>query len=352
MEVHPDEVAFARLYSAQAAFEGLSADQLARIRERGRVLHRWSARHHALHCTINVLVISLLLGVDFLLLLQVPSLFSLTPSEERLGVIVLASLLIGGLRSWLAYSLAVFSIHEGAAHGLIFPPRGPVTGFLNRLANNLCRLSGADPLYYAAHHRSHHSRFGTAEDGEFLNFVERRRFAMAFLPFAMFVNFSDFIVHRSLSCSKSQVVSLVASVAYNAAYGVLMVPRFGTAFTLLLLVVFHPHLGFYIDRLRQFSEHNLMPLDNKDGARSFGVGFWGLLIGGGPWGQPCHWMHHLMPGLTWYQQIALHRHAVRLLSPAQRRQYLLPPVIGYPRLIWRLWTEPKAFVDRMSPARR
>ena len=49
-----------------------------------------------------------------------------------------------------------------------------------------------------------------------------------------------------------------------------------------------PHFGFYLDRLRQFTEHNLMPLDNRSGARSFGIGFWGLFMGGGPWGQPCH----------------------------------------------------------------
>ena len=45
-------------------------------------------------------------------------------------------------------------------------------------------------------------------------------------------------------------------------------------------------LGFYLDRLRQFTEHNLMPLDNLNGSRSFGFGFWGMLVGGGPWGTP------------------------------------------------------------------
>ncbi len=53
-----------------------------------------------------------------------------------------------------------------------------------------------------------------------------------------------------------------------------------------------------------------MPLDNANGSRSFGLGFWGLLVGGGPWGSPCHWEHHLVPSLPWYQQLILHRHVV------------------------------------------
>jgi fatty acid desaturase len=113
-------------------------------------------------------------------------------------------------------------------------------------------------------------------------------------------------------------------------------------FTLLTMFVFLPHVGFYLDRVRQFTEHNLMPLDNQNGSRSFGTGFWGLLVGGGPWGSPCHWEHHLVPSLPWYQQLALHRFVVRQLTPRQRRQFLITPVIGFPRLWWRLIRELRA----------
>ena len=112
-----------------------------------------------------------------------------------------------------------------------------------------------------------------------------------------------------------------------------------------------PHVGFYLDRLRQYTEHNLMPLDNKDGSRSFGLGFWGMLIGGGPWGSPCHWEHHLVASLPWYQQLILHRDLKRILTPAQRKQYLIEPVIGYPRLLWRLLREPSRF-QRQAEASR
>ena len=68
-----------------------------------------------------------------------------------------------------------------------------------------------------------------------------------------------------------------------------------------------------------------------------------MLIGGGPWGQPCHWEHHLMASLTWYHQLVLHRFVVRQLSPAQRKQFLIQPVVGYPRLLWRLLRDPDRF---------
>jgi fatty acid desaturase len=125
-----------------------------------------------------------------------------------------------------------------------------------------------------------------------------------------------------------------------------MIKFFGLVFTLLTLVVFSTHFGFYADRLRHFAEHNLMPLENKNGARSFGLGFWGLLIGGGPWGQACHWMHHLVPGIPWYQQLQLHSYVVKILTPQQREQFMLEPVIGYPKLLWRLWKEPNSFVRK------
>jgi fatty acid desaturase len=93
-----------------------------------------------------------------------------------------------------------------------------------------------------------------------------------------------------------------------------------------------------------------MPLDNREGARSFGVGFWGLLIGGGPWGQPCHWVHHLVASVPWYQQIRLHFYIQGLLTETQKRQFLLQPVVGYPKLLLRLWTEPNRFAAQRHTA--
>jgi hypothetical protein len=76
---------------------------------------------------------------------------------------------------------------------------------------------------------------------------------------------------------------------YNGAYALVMYRWFGAAFTLLSLLVFLPHVGFYIDRVRQFTEHNLMPLDNRNGARSFGVGFGGLSSAEAPGASRATW---------------------------------------------------------------
>jgi fatty acid desaturase len=129
----------------------------------------------------------------------------------------------------------------------------------------------------------------------------------------------------------------------------------GGWFTLLVFLSF-TQLGFHLDRLRQFTEHNLMPLDNLNGSRSFGFGFWGMLVGGGPWGSPCHWEHHLVASIPWYQQLVLHRHVLGLLTPGQRNQFLIKPVIGFPILWWRLVRESYSLMrtapDGVEPQKR
>jgi Fatty acid desaturase len=278
-------------------------------------------------------------------LLRLPGWFLQAGQANAWGAVLLTALLAGGLHSWLAYSLSVFALHEGAAHNVIFPPRGPVSRVANFLANNLCRLAGAEPYYYAEHHMTHHSKFGTKEDGEFLNFVIPRRYWLTFLPLAAIFNFSDFIIHRPLVYTKGRLISGLTSVTYHTLYGLAIYRRFGLAFGLSALAFF-PHIGFYFDRLRQYTEHNLMPLDNKNGSRSFGLGFWGLVVGGGPWGQPCHWEHHLVASIPWYQQVMLHRYVVTLLTTRQRKQFLIEPITGFPKLWWRLVRESSAFLER------
>jgi fatty acid desaturase len=153
------------------------------------------------------------------------------------------------------------------------------------------------------------------------------------LPLASFFNFSDFYVHRSPSFTRSTALSLVISATYTLGYLTVLYRLFGILFPIIVFLLL-PHVGFCLDRLRQYTEHNLMPLESSSGARSLGIGFWGLLIGGGPWGQPCHMAHHMVPSIPWYQQILLHRFIVRLLTPEQRKQFLLPPVLGFPMLLW------------------
>jgi len=261
------------------------------------------------------------------------------------GLILLAGVIVGASRCWTMYSLGVFTIHEGAAHKAIFPPLGPISRAGHFIASNIPRILGADPIYYAKGHMLHHSKFGTEEDEEFLNFVTPRRYWLTYLPFAVALNYSDFVVHRPArtTLNRSILTTLVATAAYQGMYGYLIYRAWGLLF-LLVITLFFTHCGFYLDRARQFTEHNLMPLDNLNGSRSFGLGFWGLLIGGGPWGQPCHWEHHLVASIPWYQQLILHRYIVVLLTPEQRKQFVPEPIIGFPKLWWRLIRETNAFI--------
>jgi hypothetical protein len=344
MILRREELALAREYAQRAHAEGLTREQMKLIMDRGRELFHWYKAHPAIHYAINIGVLVLLLGGDYVILLELPRLILAEGAENTFWRVLAASLVCGGLHSYLLYSLGVFSMHEGAAHGIVFPGSHPVSRAMNWFAGNVCRIAATEPHYYSEHHMSHHAKFGTEGDGEFLNFILPRRYWLTLLPFAALLNYTDFIAHRPLTYTRGRIMSAIVALSYHVPYALAMADRFGGLFAILSFMLFLPHVGFFLDRLRQFSEHNLMPLDNKDGSRSFGVGFWGMLIGGGPWGSPCHWEHHLVASLPWYQQIRLHFYLKGLLTPAQRKQFLLQPVIGYPKLLLRLWTEPDRFV--------
>ncbi len=343
MKLHPEELQLARAYQDAHAFEELSPGQMKLIMDRGRAYYRWFKGHPYTHNFICAAVIASVFVLDALALLALPRVFLANGRQDHFPWILLASVVAGVAHCWLIYSLAVFSLHEGAAHNLIFAGSGRIARAGQFVGRNLCRLNHGEPDYYASCHLAHHAKFGTDQDSEFLNFVIPHRFWLAFLPFAAFMNVTDFLIHRPPTYTPSRLVSGVLSLLYNGVYAYLIFRSFGLIFMLLMMLAFAPHLGFYLDRMRQFSEHNLMPLDNRNGARSFGVGFWGLFIGGGPWGQPCHWVHHLMPNIPWYQQIALHFYVKSILTERQRRQFLLTPFVGFPLLLWRLIRDTDTF---------
>ena len=349
MKLHSDEMALARAYTSSTPFEGLSDDQLQQIMTRGRSLFHWFKTHSRIHYAISTAVLAVIFVSDYAIQILLPHQM-LDATTRTTAQIVGAAVASGALHSWLMYSLGVYSMHEGAAHKLIYPPRGRVTRALHWLSGNLCRIAASEPIQYATHHMIHHSKFGSEEDAEFLNFVKPRRYWPTFLPLAFDVNYTDFIVHRPLTFTRDRLKSAPWSMAYNGVYAYYAWTHFGWLFVVVAYVVMLPHVGFLTDRLRQFTEHNLMPLDNKNGSRSFGCGFWGLLVGGGPWRSPCHWEHHLVPSLPWYQQLILHRYVVRLLTPTQRRQFLLRPVIGFPALWWSLIRETRRFAASTETA--
>ena len=343
MLIHHDELTLARAYEANHEFEGLTDAQLTAVMTRGRALFHWFKAHPRIHNGITLAVLVLLFIADYLVLVRLPAVFLPTGQPHTWGSVLLAAAVAGSLHSYVLYSLGVFSLHEGAAHHMMLIGDGAFGRVARWLSMNLCRISAGEPACYAPAHMGHHAKFGTEDDPEFLNHVLPQRYFLTFLPFAAFVNFSDFIAHRPLTYTRGRLKSAATATTYNLVFAVVIYRAYGAVFMLLTMFVFLPHVGFYLDRLRQFTEHNLMPLDNRNGSRSFGAGFWGLLVGGGPWGSPCHWEHHLVPSIPWYQQLILHRYVVGILTPRQREQFLIAPVIGFPRLWWRILRELRTF---------
>jgi len=347
--LHPEELQFARAYDSGRAFEDLSAEQIHSVMERGRALFKWYKAHPRTHNLISATVLVSILLADGWTLLGLPRLL-ITNGNNNLGWILFASLIVATVHGWLLYSLGVYSLHEGAAHDAIVSGSGALANAARFFAGNVCRVSQAVPEYYAICHMGHHSKFGTEDDPEFLNFVLPHRLWRSLLPFATIFNFTDFIVHRPPALTRSRVVSGIVTGTYHGVYGLVMFHFFGPIIPVVTFLLM-PNIALYFDRFRQFTEHNLMPLDNRIGARNLGVGFWGLLIGGGPWGQPCHLVHHVVASVPWYQQIILHRYMKGLLTPRQKEQFLVTPFVGFPRLFWGIVREANGFA-RQQVARR
>jgi len=340
MKVHPGELAMAREYSNSHDFEHLNPEQIHQVMVCGRELHKWFRAHTRLHAAISLCVIGSIFAVDWLVWIALARWF--VAAVPGTWALLLAALCVGTAHSLHIYWLSIYSLHEGAAHNLIFPGKGRLSRAASFLSTNMCRLAAADPGHYSEAHMAHHAKFGTEDDSEFLNFVFPRRLWFSFLPLAGFFNYTDFFVHRASTYTRSRITSACVAALYNGLYLVMLYHFFGLLFTVIVALLM-PHIGFYLDRMRQFTEHNLMPLENNSGARSLGVGFWGLLVGGGPWGQPCHLAHHMVASIPWYQQIMLHRYIVGLLSDTQRKQFLLRPIVGFPALLWGILRESSHF---------
>jgi Fatty acid desaturase len=348
MNLHADELELASAYEKSHAFEELSPEQTHQVMERGRAMYRWFRAHQHIHNLINGTLILSIFAWDFAALVALPYWILKNGRGASTPWILLAAVISGSIHSWLMYSLSIFSLHEGAAHDLIFSGSGPAGRAARFFARNLCRIAASEPEFYARCHMAHHAKFGTLEDSEFLNFVRPRRYWLTFIPLAAFLNFSDFVIHRPPTFTKSRRISALLAFAYNAAWAYVLYRLFGPLMAFITIAIITPHVGFYVDRLRQFTEHNLMPLENRSGARSFGIGMWGFLVGGGFWGQPCHLAHHLVASIPWYQQIRLHLYLTRIMTLEQRRQFLLEPFTGFPRLLFHIVHEAYTFVPNTS----
>lgn len=256
------------------------------------------------HLILEIVPLILLLTLFALNLLWVPSLL-----ENKL----LSSLLVGTLHGILGYSFIVYTLHEGAGHGIM--RKYPLA---NRLIFNLPRLRFADPEYYREFHTSHHNYLGTEKDGSFSHFISLSRFIKSISPGAGILYKNDYQVHQNPVFTKSRILAETIGLLTLVGETYLLQKTLGIGFALLALLGLSPWIGMILDRCRETLEHRYMPANRKYGSRELGLGPLGLLIGGGPWGQPCHFSHHLAPDLQWYGQILLHFKVKQILTQEQR----------------------------------
>ena len=244
MKVHPDEFAMAREYAGSRDFEHLSAEQVHQVMVRGRELYRWFRAHPRLHAAISVAVIGNIFAMDWVVSIAVARWF--VAVHGGIWGLSFAAICIGAVHSWIIYSLGIYSLHEGAAHNLIFPGKGRVSRIASFLTTNMCRLGHAEPEHYIECHMAHHAKFGSEDDSEFLNFIFPRRLWLSFLPLGGFFNYSDFYVHRTAAYTRSSAISGVCASIYNGLYLFVIYHFFGVWFTVIVSLLM-PHIGFYVD---------------------------------------------------------------------------------------------------------
>ena len=139
------------------------------------------------------------------------------------------------------YSLGVFTMHEGAAHKNIFPPRGPLEPFRQlRYLSSCSDHRWSSRLLLRKAHDPPAPNLALLEDAEFLNFVTPRRYWMTFLPFAVVINFSDFVLHRPFDYTRSRRISLVVALMYHVPYMYLIYRLWGGWFSNPGASVVHP----------------------------------------------------------------------------------------------------------------
>jgi fatty acid desaturase len=218
------------------------------------------------------------------------------------GYIFIDLLLFAAIHGVLSYSFVVYTLHEGAGHGLFrnIP-------WLKNICFNLSRLFFADPEYYKTVHSAHHRFLGTDKDGAFTHFVLPKRILKSMLPGAGILFKNDYKIAQPDIITSSTIISIMLGLFVIFLQTWFLKQKYPITYVIFALIIVSPWISMLLDRIRETIEHCLLPSNNHTGSWELGPNFLGFLIGGGPWGQPCHFSHHLAPDLNWYQQLILHR---------------------------------------------
>jgi hypothetical protein len=323
MKNFEEEHDLARLYQDEfnQDFEFLKDDQVKALRKKAKDWYALSRRHTYRHNALNIILILSLLALDYLA-------FRFQYFENAWANIFVTFI----MHSYIAYSATIFTMHEGAGHRMLILGKSKIATFTATLANNVGRLFYNDPGFYGPIHIHHHKDFGTDKDAAFTNYVLTNRIVKCFLPLAGILPFCDYKIHGDTKFNKSQLLSNFIGIIYTIWLCRPFIQEHGRVFFIIFFLTCG-WLSFTLDRMRETTEHHLMPVDEMNGARSFGLGFWGLTIGGGPWGQPSHLAHHVHPSLPWYWQCKLHFEFKRIFTEKQKEQFLFDKLMDYPKLV-------------------
>lgn len=306
MKVHATELIFHGKLHPQCVPE-FSASQemnLKRICKRLRGFAQAKPLIHGLLQAFPFAVLAAAWGMNIFFL--VPSLTSI-PAKI---------FLFGFGHGLVGYGWVVYALHEGAGHRLFVGPTR-MQAILRGLAFHASRLKFADPVYYAEVHRTHHRHLGNERDGAFTHYVQGSRILRSLLPGAGILFPNDYKIHQAENYTRSRAMSDVVGGAWLAFEVYLLSANLPWAWALFAIVFVSTWFGMVLDRLRESIEHQWMATSPIWGSRELGLGPLAMLVGGGPWGQPCHFSHHLAPDLTWYQQLWLHRELREVLNPQQ-----------------------------------
>src|SRR5512134_2785974 len=109
MIIHDEELALARAYQQEHAFEDLTDHQLRAILVRGRELFHWFKAHPRTHNAINLWALASIFVLDYLALIHLPAWFIAPGQPASIAATLAASAIAGSVHSYLLYSLGVFT---------------------------------------------------------------------------------------------------------------------------------------------------------------------------------------------------------------------------------------------------
>ncbi len=306
----------------------LTSKQLSLIDFKAKSLLKQTQSHIILHNFQSVCLILTLLITDIFV-------FSL---EGTFGLMTMTF-----MHGFILYSLTVYTMHEGAGHKRIILGSSFFIKKLAFIVNNVSRLFFADPTFYARNHPSHHQHLASKEDKAFTQLVDPKRIFKSMLPGAGIFEFNDYKIHSGDDWTLSKIASLVIGLLYSSLLLLVAHKNHNPIHLVLILLIVSPWISFTLDRLRESTEHLMMRSDDLPEAREIGNSFWGYLIGGGPWGQPCHLSHHFAPALPWYQQLRLSAYIKEVLTADQRSYFFVGDgLIDYPKMFFSLMKQNSA----------